>query len=277
MGGVTADGGDAAVQPRQLRLCLAPVGRVFPLAGQCPACPAQPPQQCRVGLRTGDRIALAQRRQRRHAQIDANGVMRSLDRLDVVGLDHDAGEPAVSLPTDGDTLELAGEAHGLAHPYPAHDRQLDPLAIHPEGSGLVGGAEAVPDTLLLEPGIAAPLLEERPEACAKVDDSFLHGALGYVEHPRELLPLEAVQLATKCGVGGLRQRWIVTPRRVLAPPLGQRPVPRQARHAGCAGEIGPLLVGRVQRDAVRDQHGADASTARRTPSSSFWFRCEREP
>ena len=274
---VAANGGDAAMKPRQLCLCLAPVGRAFALARQAPARSTQPPQQCLVGLGAGDWVAVAERRQRGQAQIDADRLLWLLDRLDIVGLDHDAGEPAVRLATDGDALQFAGEAHRFAHPHPSHHRQFDPMPVHAEGASLVGGAEAVAAALFLEPGIAPALLEERAERAAQVDDCLLHSAFGDIEHPRKLLALEAVQLTAQTSIGRLRQRWIIGLRGILALPLAQRPVPRKPRRPRSAGKIGPLLVGGVQRDAVGDQHDADSSTARATPSSSFWFLWLREP
>lgn len=120
--------------------------------------------------------------------------------LDVISLYHDAGEPAVGFATDRHALRLAGKAQLFAHPHPAYDRQFDPLAVGAERACLVGRAEAVAHAFFLEAGIAPALLEERAEGASKVNDGFLRGALGHIEHPWELFAFEAVQLPPQAGI-----------------------------------------------------------------------------
>jgi hypothetical protein len=49
-------------------------------------------------------------------------------------------------------------------------------------------------TLFLEARVSAVLLEGGLKRGAKVDNRFLHGAVGDIEHPRLLLSLECFQL-----------------------------------------------------------------------------------
>ncbi len=62
----------------------------------------------------------------------------------------------------------------------------------------------------------------------------------------------------------------------MALPLGRRPAVGKTRRARRSGRIRGLRVVRVEGDAVCDQH-CDASTAARTPSSSFWLLRDRLP
>ena len=64
---------------------------------------------------------------------------------------------------------------------------------------------------------------------------------------------------------------------ILPAPLRQRPVPGEAGHARGPQEIAALHIRGIECDAVRNQHDADSSTARATPSSNFRFLCDRLP
>ena len=183
------------------------------------------------------------------------------------------------------SLMLEGvEAQFLAHPHPADDGQADAPALDPERPGLVGRAEARAAALLLEARIARALREEGPERHAQVDHGLLGGAFRHVVHPRELGPLAPVQGPAQRRLRRLRQacpghpiRGVRLAGRMLPAPLRQRPVPGSAGRPRGPQEIVALAVRRIERDAMRDQHDPDSSTARATPSSSLRFLCDRLP
>jgi hypothetical protein len=58
--------------------------------------------------------------------------------------------------------------------------------------------------------------EKGPESHTEIDNRFLHGALGDIVHPRELLALDGIECATQGEMG----RLAASP--ILASPLGER-------------------------------------------------------
>ena len=218
-----------------------------------------------------------QHRQGFHAQVHAHGVPGLLHRLYVLRVHRDRGEPPVGLARHRHPLRHAEEAQFLAHPHPADDRQAQAPALHAERPGLVGRTEARAAVPALEPGIARPLREERPERHAQIDHGLLGGTFRHVIHPRELGPLAPVEVPAQRRIRRRRHGRVGLPGLILPAPLCQRPVPGEAGHARGPQEIAALHIRRLERDAVRNQHDADSSTARATPSSNFRFLCDRLP
>src|SRR5215471_1025176 len=94
-------------------------------------------------LRAGNRTAVAQRCQRLYTEVNANRCNDLGGRLYVVGLDKDRSEPAIGSAADRDALARTAEPDFLAHPDPADDRQLDPLAVCAERAGFIGGTKPI--------------------------------------------------------------------------------------------------------------------------------------
>ena len=182
------DVGDAGVKAGETRLRLPAVGRALALARQRPAAPPERAQKPAVRLRAGDILPRAQHRQGFHAQVHAHGVPGLLHRLYVLRVHRDRGEPPVGLARHRHPLRHAEKAQFLAHPHPADDRQAQAQALHAERPRLVGRTEARAAVPALEPGIARPLREERPERHAQVDHRLLGGTFRHVIHPRGTRP-----------------------------------------------------------------------------------------
>src|SRR5580704_1267951 len=162
-----------------------------------------------MGLRAFDRLTRGECRQRGHAKVDADNRLRLRHRLHGVRLDQEGHEPTPGLAGYRGALQRPGEPDLLAHPHPTDDRQLDPLAADAECSGLVGGTKGRLVFLALEPRIRTALLEEAAECCAEIDDRLLRCALRDIEHPRELLALERIELLPKRHFGRLTARLVL--------------------------------------------------------------------
>lgn len=98
------------------------------------------------------------------------------------------------------------------------------------------------DALLAEPRIAGAARKEVLKCLPSLHDRRLRGVLGDLQHPRELLMLDRVQLAAQRGLSRLGKAIVLLPRCVLPPPFGQRPVVGEARGTRRFGEGGRLTV-----------------------------------
>jgi hypothetical protein len=118
----------------------------------------------------------------------------------VPDLDGEAGEPAIRHARHGDGLDVAGEAHRLAHTYPADDGQLHAPSIDLDGIPVllvraVVGAEAVTrNALLLEGRVFGPTIEKVLEGHAKVLDRLLRCVLRHLPDPRKGVTLDGIQI-----------------------------------------------------------------------------------
>jgi hypothetical protein len=110
-------------------------------------------------------------------------------------------------------------------------------------------------SLPVEPRVARPAGKEVLEGLSQLHDRYLGCVLRHLEHPRELLALDRIQLALQCSFVRLGQRRVDLARLVLPSPLGQRPVVGEAGGAGRARQMRRLRVARVEPDAVGNEHG----------------------
>jgi hypothetical protein len=171
-----------------------------------------------MSLRALNRLAWRERGKNRNAEIDADSLLRLVYRLHVGPFDQDGSKPPVPLAAHRHPLEKAGKPHRLPPSDP-------PPPVAAKGACFMGRAETVRDAPFLEPGISSTLLEEGPECRAKVDNRFLYGAFGDLEHPRVWLPLEVVPRAAQ---GWFRR---LAASRILLFPCGQGPVLGENRAA----------------------------------------------
>src|SRR5690606_31942035 len=186
----------------------------------------------------------------------------------------DADEPLVGHAGDRGRHDLAGEAQRLAHTHPSQIGDTYAAAVDAEL--VIGERETVVHALLAELRVFGPACKEILKRLPQLDDRHLRRVLGDFQHPRELLALDGVQLPPQGVLRGLGQSVVALPVLVLPLPFGQRPVVGKTRRARRPSQIRCLHVVRIERNLVGDQH-CDASTACRTPSSSFWFLRERLP
>jgi hypothetical protein len=144
--------------------------------------------------------------------------------------------------------DVAREAQGFAHAYPAELGNPEAFAIDPEL--VVGKSKTVVNALAPERRIASAPGEEILEGASQLDDRHLWRAFGYIQHPRELISLNTVELAPQhCLVWPERCR-VGPPRGVLAPPLGQRPVVGKTCGSRSTRKVGALALIRGKPNAV---------------------------
>lgn len=88
----------------------------------------------------------------------------------------------------------------------------------------------------------------------QISDRLLGRGFRDLQHPGELVPLDAVQELAQIPFVGLRERGIGLAGRVLLVPLTERPVVGKARHAAGPGEVLSLGLGWDQTDHVCSEH-----------------------
>jgi len=104
---------------------------------------------------------------------------------------------------------------------------------------ICSNVETVVNPFLLEYRKFRLLLVEAMEGPLQIEEGLLTGVLSDLVHPRELGPLDPIELFFKSQPRGF------FPRLVLAFPLRQCPIPRESRNAARLSEVPVLFKSRV--------------------------------
>ena len=166
---------------------------------------------------------------------------------------------AVCYPGDDSRHDFALKTQGFPHPYPAQTGNADTTTIDPEL--IIGKRKTVVDAFLAKLRITRPSGKEVFERCAQLHNRQLRCAFGDFKHPRELFPLDGVQLTAQGILVRFGQALVCLPCRILFLPLGQGPVIGETRRSCGAGEVCGLLVVGRERDFVGNQHNAEPYSA----------------
>ena len=209
-------------------------------------------------------------RQSGHAEIDANHVVRRLPRAAGSGVSiiSETNQRPASQETVA-RFSGPGEAHLLAHAHPANDRQLDALAVGAEGAGLIGGQKLGRSVFFLNRGYLPRFSKKLRKDGAEIDDGLLHGALGNVEHPRELRALDA-RSAGGAAIPRTACRRPCTASATRPAPSCRRSV-RCRRHGRNTSALGHV---RIERDLMGEEHVACVRQDRRLFRSNSPRSCE---
>src|SRR5262249_27052538 len=239
--------GDASVQSAQFPSVLTPIAASFYLPA---VLTGQPPQTAEIrlqSLRTFQLLAAGEPGHRSHAEVHARRRLALADRGGPLHFDGNRNKPPASHTADGGRKWFSGEAQPFPHLHPAHDGQADSLALEFECAGAVVQTRRGFPAFFPKARIAAMLSEKPLKRSATILDGLLRHRLGYPQHPRKLLPLDAVEFPPQG-----RFVWLLACF-ALAPPFLQSPVVGEPRHPHGLPQQSFLSLGRNKRDAMGER------------------------
>lgn len=219
---------------------------------------------------TNDFFPRGKRCQRRDSEIDSDRALVFGESFgSIFRFDGKTDKPAIGHTGDGGRQDLSGESKGFVHPDPSEKGNPD-LPV-PDFELVVRESKTVVNAFPVKLRTLASTFKEVPEGVPQLDDRHLRGVLRDFQHPRELFPLEGVELPTESGLRWLGKRGIGLVRLVLPVPLGQRPVVRETGDSARLPEICLLSIVGIEMDLVGNDHSLASSTDFLIPSSSFRF------